>query len=341
MLDGYLKSHRRKNLTILVFLAIAIIFGIYALGLGRYNLNFIDVINNLVAKARNTVLDPNFDNVVYNIRLPRVILALIAGAGLAVAGASYQALFSNPLATPDTLGVASGASFGAVLGLVMEFNLVGVQLVAMVFGLLAIILVLTIAKSNKGTSLIMIVLAGMVVGSLFQAFISLIKLTADTQDQLPAITFWLMGGLSGINWENLALTIPFILVGVGTIFLLRWRLNGISLSEDEAKSLGINVRNIRIMVIFASTAITASIVSICGQIGWVGLLIPHICRMIFGDDNRFVIPASVSLGALFFLVIDTIARAATSIEIPVSILTAIIGAPFFIILLKRTGGVRG
>ena len=189
--------------------------------------------------------------------------------------------------------------------------------------------------------MIMIILGGMVVSSLFSALVSMIKYVADPQDVLPAITFWLMGSLSGVNFQTLALGAPFIAVGTIMIFVLRWRLNVLSLNEDEAHTLGVNVRLLRVLVILASTMITASVVSMCGLIGWVGLLIPHISRMLFGNDNRRVIPASIGLGAIFMLIIDTIARTMTASELPVSILTAVIGAPVFIILLRRTGGIRG
>ena len=190
------------------------------------------------------------------------------------------------------------------------------------------------------SSIVMIVLAGMVVSALFSALVSLVKYTADPQDVLPAITFWLMGSLSGTGWNTLLFGAPFILIGLVIIFLYRWKLNAMTLTEEEASSLGVNVRQVRAMVILGAAMVTASVVSMCGVIGWVGLLIPHISRMIFGNNNQRVIPASMGLGAIFMLVIDTAARCVTASEIPVSILTAVIGAPFFILLLRRTGGVR-
>lgn len=333
-------DHRISESRIFLIGLLAVLMMFVSMTFGRYSLSFKEIILTIINGISGHVADVNAHNVIFNIRLPRVLLALIAGAGLAVAGGSFQALFSNPLATPDTLGVASGASFGAVLALLLGFNLPGVQMLAMAFGFLSILIVYLIARFNQSKSIVMVVLAGMVVSSLFQAAISFVKLTADTQDQLPAITFWLMGGLSGTTFTNLGLSAPLILLGLAILLLLRWRLNAISLNADEAKTLGLNVKLIQALVIFASTMITAAVVSACGQIGWVGLLIPHIARMLFGNDNRLVIPASTALGSLFFIAIDTIARAAFPSEIPVSILTALFGAPFFIILLRKTGGVR-
>ena len=211
---------------------------------------------------------------------------------------------------------------------------------AFLLGIGCVALVYSISRIKGQSSMIMIILAGMVISSLFEAMVSLIKYTADPQDQLPQITFWLMGSMSGVGFGDLLLGCPFILAGIVIIFMLRWKMNTLSLHEDEARSLGVNVNFIRLWVIIAATMITAAVVSICGKVGWVGLLIPHIARMIFGNNNKRVIPASIGLGAVFMVIIDTVARSTTSTEIPISILTAVIGAPFFIILLRKTGGIR-
>ncbi len=279
-------------------------------------------------------------DVIINIRLPRILLAMLAGAGLGVAGGAFQALFSNPLATPDTLGVATGASFGAVLGILMGLPSFLVQLFALAAGIAAVALVVFVSRVRGSSSVIMMILAGMVVSALFSALVSLVKYAADPQDVLPSITFWLMGSLSGTTRASLAMGAPLIAAGMALIWLFRWKLNAMTLSEDEATSLGINVKRVRLLVITGAAMITASVVSMCGLIGWVGLLIPHAARMIFGNDNRSVVPASMALGALFMLAIDTAARSITASEIPASILTAVIGAPFFIVLLRKTGGIR-
>lgn len=273
---------------------------------------------------------------IWNIRMPRVLMALLVGAGLSTAGCAFQSLFSNPLATPDTLGVASGSSFGAALGILLGFGMVGIQITALVCGGLAVLLT-WLAGSGKGKGLSSIVLSGIMVGSLFTALVSLVKYTADTESQLPSITYWLMGGLDRASFDSLKLGAPLIIAGIIVLFLLRWRMNLLPLSEDEAKASGINIKALRVVTIICATAITAACISLCGQVGWVGLLIPHMCRMKFGNNHLSIIPASVSLGAVFLVVVDTIARTATASEIPVSILTAIIGAPFFIYLMRRNG----
>lgn len=336
-----LERNKVGRLGIIVILAFgSCLFALFSLRIGRYHLSLGEILVGLIGAIRGEEMDQVLFNILFNIRLPRIILALVAGGGLAVAGTAFQALFSNPLATPDTLGVASGASFGAVLGLLLNRNLITVQLFALFFGFVSIGIVFLIAAFTKNRSQVILILGGMVVSALFQACISLVKLTADPQDQLPAITFWLMGGLSGIHFRNLPYCIPFILTGTLGIFLLRWRLNAISLQEDVAQTLGLNVKLLQILIVLFSTMITASVVSCCGQIGWVGLLIPHIARMLMGSDNRYVVPCSISLGALFFVLIDTVARSAFPAEVPISILTAVIGAPFFIFLLQKTGGVN-
>lgn len=312
-----------------------------AMGLGRFSMSPAEVLATLFPGALSGVeVTQTMQNVIYNIRLPRVLLALLSGAALSVAGASFQSLFSNPLATPDTLGVATGASFGAALGILLGLNMALVQVLALASGVLAVVVVYAVSRVRGTSSMIMIILGGMVVSALFSALVSLIKYVADPQDVLPSITFWLMGSLSGTNYETLLLGAPFIIAGTLLIYALRWRLNALSLNEEEAHTLGVNVRLVRALVVLGSTMVTASVVSMCGLIGWVGLLIPHISRMMLGNDNRRVVPASVVLGAAFMLVIDTVARTVTASEIPVSILTAVIGAPVFIALLRKSGGIR-
>ena len=324
-----------------VLIMLPVLTALAVIGIGRYSLTMpqsLYVLYRGLFLGRETV-DAQSYSVIINMRLPRIIMAIVCGGGLAVAGAGQQAMFSNPLVSPDTLGVASGASFGAALALLFGGDLVAVQLSALLFGIFAVACTYSIGSTRgSGTSIIMLVLSGMVVSALFQAFVSLVKYVADTENQLPAITYWLMGSLTSSTFRSLSLGAPPIMISCIVLFLLRWKMNVLSLTEDEAKSMGLNVARIRLVIILATTMITASCVSMCGQIGWVGLLIPHVCRMIFGSNNRRVIPASISLGMVFMLIIDTIARSATAAEIPVSILTAVIGAPCFILLLKRTGG---
>ena len=320
-------------LGILPFLAALI-----CLGIGRYSMSVSETVTTLFSRFTNAKVDNTAYTVIFNVRLPRIILAAVVGAGLSCAGAAFQGLFSNPLATPDTLGVASGASFGAVLAMLIGGNMIGIQGMALIFGLISCLITFLIGRSSRRGSIVMIVLAGLVVSSVFEALVSLMKYVADPQDELPVITYWLMGSMSRANYKNLVMGITFIVIGIIIIFALRWRLNILSFNEDEARSLGVNVKILRAAFILASSMITASCVSMCGQVGWVGLLVPHISRMMRGNNNCKVIPVSISLGAFFMIVMDTFARSATASEIPISILTAIIGAPVFIVLLKKTGG---
>ena len=310
-----------------------------ALGIGRYLVSPAEVLHSLTAKLSGSVsgLSDMAEMTIWNVRMPRILLAMLAGAGLSAAGCAFQSLFANPLATPDTLGVASGASFGAALGLLLGFDMIGVQMLSLLMGGLAVTLT-WLAGSGKNKGLSSIVLSGIMIGSLFNALVSLIKYVADEESQLPAITYWLMGGLNSAGYRTLMLGAPIILLGIAILFLLRWRMNLLPLSEDEARSSGVNMSLFRGITILCATGITASCVSMCGQVGWVGLLIPHMCRMLFGSNHMALIPSSISFGAVFMVLVDTVARSASAEEIPVSILTAVIGAPFFIILMRRSGG---
>ncbi|MBQ6720087.1 MAG: iron ABC transporter permease [Oscillospiraceae bacterium] len=312
--------------------------GLLALGIGRVSIPAAQVFAAIADVFTGSQTVPQLTRMtLWNLRLPRILLAALAGAGLSVAGCAFQSLFANPLATPDTLGVASGASFGAALGLLLGFDLAGVQLTALAMGAAAVGLT-WLAGSGKRKGLSSIVLAGIMMGSLFNALVSLVKFMADEESQLPAITYWLMGGLNNADYKTLLLGAPPILAGIALLFLLRWRMNLLPLSEDEARASGVNIGVLRGITVISATMITASCVSMCGQVGWVGLLIPHMCRMKFGSNHLSLLPASISFGAAFLIIVDTVARSASAQEIPISILTAIIGAPFFIALMRKTGG---
>lgn len=333
-----MKTGKNYKRILLITLLITIIFSILALSLGQFSISLQDAKDILLGNGN---ANQQAKTVIFNIRLPRVILSIAAGAGLAVSGAAFQSLFANPLATPDTLGTANGASFGAVLGILVGMNSFGVQLSSLAFGVIAVLIVYFVSKSSsKSSSMMMLILSGLVVSSLFSALVSLVKYTADPNDILPVITYWLMGSFSSITAQSLSLGLPLILAGIVVLYLLRHQMNVLSLSDDEAVSLGVNLEILRTLVVLAAAGITASVVSMCGVIGWTGLLIPHIARMVFGNNNSRVIPASIVFGGLFMLVTDTIARCLTLSEIPVSILTAVIGAPVFILLLRRTGGIH-
>lgn len=318
--------------------ALPLLCMLLGLCVGRMNISPGEILSAVLSRlGPGEAVSGQIDSVIFRIRLPRLILAAVTGAGLSMAGCAFQSEFSNPLATPDTLGVASGASFGAALGLLLGFPMLGIQLTALGFGLLAVGLT-ALSGASLTESRSTPILAGIMVGSLFNALVSLIKFLADTESQLPAITYFLMGSLEGADGRTLLLGAPPILLGIAVLFLLRWRMNLLPLSDDEAAASGVNVKWLRRTVQIAATLITASCVSMCGQVGWVGLLVPHICRMRFGSNHVSLIPASISLGAAFMILVDTAARTISPKEIPISILTALLGAPFFIYLLRKSGG---
>ena len=274
-------------------------------------------------------------SVIFQLRIPRIIMNLLIGAGLAVAGTALQGVFQNPLVSPDVISVSSGAAFGAALGILLFGMNNYVIMLAMTFGILSVGLTYILSKVRGESSTLSLVLSGMVMTSLFGSLISLIKYTADPYDKLPAITYWLMGSFSNISYSEIKLASIPILSGIFILYLLRWRINILSLGDEEVRSLGLNPSNTRTLIIILVTLITATCVTVTGIIGWIGLLIPHICRMFIGVDNTKLIPSSCITGAIFMLIIDGIARTATASEIPIGILTSLVGAPFFIIIFKR------
>ncbi len=329
-----------RSLYSLLLVVVPLLIALAALCIGRYVVPPDHVLGILLSKI--FPLDPFWtpveETVVFDIRLPRVILAMFIGAGLAVAGAAFQGLFGNPLVSPHILGVSSGAGFGAALSILIFRHMAFVPLGALIFGVIAMIVALWISRRNGRSSLFMMILAGVITAALFEAMLSLIKYWADPDDTLPTIVYWLMGSLTSANWSMLSWGLPLNFFGLSILYVLRWRLNVLSLSDIEARALGVNLNRMRWIVILAATLITAASVSLAGIVGWVGLVIPHIARMIVGANHQAMIPASISLGAGYLLMVDTVARTATSAEIPLSILTAVIGAPFFAWLLKSTKG---
>ncbi len=312
-----------------------------SLGMGRFRIAPGNVMRAIcdVLIGSETVSE-TIRHVVCFVRVPRILGALLCGAGLAVAGAGFQAVFANPLATPDTLGVGNAASFGAVAAILEGAGRTGIQSSALVFGLFSVCLVYLFAGRSGEQKALRLVLSGMVVGAFFSSMVSFAKYAADPQDELPSITYWLLGSLKNMSWPLFLSGAGWIIAGIIVLVLLRWKLDALMLSEEEIRSFGISVRGLSLLVIAASSAITAAVVSMCGQIGWIGLLIPHLCRMLYGGSNKDVIPSSIAYGALFLLVTDTAARCITASEIPAAILTSLIGAPLFLFLLARTGGLR-
>ena len=277
------------------------------------------------------------ESVVFNIRLPRILASSLIGAGLSLSGLVFQMIFRNPMVSPDVLGTTSGAGFGAAIALLLHLPSQALPYFAFLFGLLAVLLVWQIGNRVPQNQVLGLILGGIMISALFESGTSFIKLVADPNDELPAITYFLMGSLAGAGKDELHLIILPMVVSALPLFLLSWKLNLLSLPEEEARSLGVNSKAIRAISIAAASLMTASSVAVAGMIGWVGLVIPHITRMLAGPDSRWTIPSSILLGASFLTAVDTVARTISFQEIPIGILTSFIGAPFFLYLIIREG----
>jgi iron complex transport system permease protein len=326
---------RRSAAVLLVVALLATL--LLALSVGPYPLRLADVTNSAARLFGNADGAMTSGEIVFmRVRLPRVAAAILVGAALAGAGTAYQTLFRNPLVSPDILGVSTGAGLGAVLGILLSLPVAGIQGLAFLLGLATVALVYLIAAALHGHDrTLVLVLSGVVISALAGACISLVKILADPYDQLPAITFWLLGSLASVKLSDLALVAPLVLIGLVPLVLLRWRVGVLALGDDEARALGVDVARLRLLVIGAATLMTASVVAISGVIGWIGLMIPHIARMIVGPNFARLLPAAMLLGASFMLLVDTLARTMARIETPLGILTAVLGAPFFLWLLAR------
>ena len=282
-------------------------------------------------------VEPTIDLVLSEVRLPRVMASVVTGAVLATAGAVYQGMFKNPLVSPDILGVSTGAGLGAALGILLSLSIVMIQLLAFVGGLITVAIVYALAaRIRRQDPTLILVLSGIVIGSLAGASLSLVKILADPYDQLPAITFWLLGSFAAIDRNDLTAALPACLIALIPMILYRWRMNILSLGDEEARALGINPARPRIILIAAATLMTSAAVAIAGVIGWVGLVIPHIARMMVGPNFSRLLPVAMLLGACFMVLVDTVARTLTQTETPIGILTAFIGAPVFVWLLFST-----
>ena len=306
---------------------------------GRYGVPLGQVVRILlsgVLPLEQTWTD-NMAIAVLNVRLPRILLACLVGCGLSAAGTGYQTVFQNPMAAPDILGASSGACFGAALAILTGQSAVMITVFAFLASLLSVALVYLVGNHTRGNRVVNLLLAGIMVGSLFSACTSYIKLVADPTNQLPQITYWLMGSLSGTRMGKVRFAAVCMAVGLVPLLLLRWRMNLLTLSPDEARAMGVHTDRLRLAVILSSTVLTAAAVSVSGMIGWVGLVIPHLSRRIVGSDCRRLMPMSCLFGAAFLLLVDNMARCLTATEIPIGILTAFVGAPFFIYLMVRGG----
>ena len=311
-----------------------------ALAVGRYGIPL-----EAIGKTLIRVFSPDsfpglpeaYSDILIRIRLPRVLLAMTAGAALSVSGASLQALFRNPLVNEYILGISHGAAFGAAISLIIVGKAFPVQAGAFLFALLAVAIVLLISGRSESHT-VSILLTGIIVSAFFQALLALVEFFADPY-ALQSLFFWLMGSLSLASWKTLSISLPLMAAGIVILILMRWRINVLSLGEEEARVLGVSVRREKILVIVVATLCTAAATAVAGIIGWIGLIVPHLVRMMFGADNRRVVPLSAALGASVMIAADSITRIAVAFEIPIGILTSLIGIPFFIILLRRSGKV--
>ena len=322
------------SILLLIFLPIILFFASFLLG--RYPIVPFDVINTLLCPIfPQCEVSPTITTIVFEIRLPRIFGAFVVGSSLAMAGVAFQSIFKNPLVSSDLLGVSNGAGFGAALAILISGVGVVTQIFAFIFGIISVSITYMLSKAYKSGGILVLVLSGVAISAFFSALVSAIKFVADPNDKLPEIVYWLMGSLASVTVDKLIMILVPVALGMIILFALRWNMNLLAMGDEEAQSLGINPSRVRLLIIIGCTLLTSAAVSISGIIGWIGLVIPHMARMVVGSDNRILIPASLSLGASFLLLIDNISRALISIEIPIGVLTAIIGVPIFLYLLKR------
>lgn len=324
---------------LVLLLIVALLTGLLA---GKYPISMGQVWWTLQSRlwpdATSPLLNPTIDTIIWDLRLPRMVAAVLVGSTLAAAGAAYQGMFRNPLVSPDILGVSAGAGLGAVSAIYMGLSMLAVQALAFAGGLAAVAVVYTVAQGvRRHDPVLVLVLAGVALSAFLGACISLLKILADPYTDLPSITFWLLGGLNAVSYTELAYAVPLAVAGLLPLVLLRWRINLLSLSDEEASALGMDTATVRGWLIVAATLMTASAVSFTGVIGWVGLVIPHMARLLVGPGFSKLLPASLLLGGAFLLLTDTLARSMTDIELPLGILTAMVGAPFFLFMLAKGG----
>jgi len=331
-----LGQEKRQAVPSAFLILLPIMVFIISLSIGRYPVSIDALAGALRAQFAGAEMDAA-QLALVRVRLPRSVLAMLVGAALSLSGAVYQGLFKNPVVSPDLLGASSGASFGAALSILLGASAAGIQLFSFCSGILAVALVAGMDRivSRRATSIVNLILCGMLVSSLFNAGVSFIKFVADTDTKLPAITFWLMGSLSSTILKDLHVFWLFLPACV-LLLLVRWKVNILSLGEEEARMLGVRVHFYRWLIIGCATLLTSLSVSVSGNIGWVGLVVPHFARMLVGANYGRLLPASMLVGGAFMLAVDTVARMLYTVEIPLSIITAIIGAPFFFFLLARS-----
>jgi iron complex transport system permease protein len=331
---------RRYIIALLALYFLLLGGGVFSCYFGRYPIHAEQILKMLLNKLLMTNSTPGWDirteNVFFSVRLPRVLLAIMVGGALAVSGASYQVLFKNPMVSPGILGVSAGAGFGAALAMVCEASWWQIQLSAFCFGIGAVALALLIAWSFGRRETTVMILGGVVVSSFFGALLSVVKTLADTENALPSIVFWLMGSLDRSSRDDVLLMLPSLAAALGLLFVLRYPINALAAGEQEASTLGVNVWLVKSVVILAATLMTVVAVCACGIVGWVGMIVPHLARMLVGASYARVLAISFALGGLFLLTVDSLIRALPSLELPPGVLTALVGTPVFVLLLHRT-----
>jgi len=327
------------HITFIALVVLLVVALLISFTLGRYPISLNELFSTLGYElfGLGEPTDTTVAAALFNVRLPRILLACMVGAALSAAGASYQGVFQNAMASPDVLGASSGAAFGAALAILNNASSFIITVSAFFFSMVTVFMSWFISERGQGKKILLLVLAGMMVRSLFNAGTSYLKLVADPSSQLQAITYWLMGSLSGAKKTDLLIAGIPMLIGIIPLVGLRWKINLLTLGDDEARTLGINVERLRLIVIACSTLLTAAAVSVSGMIGWIGLVIPHFCRRLVGNNYKQLIPATLLLGASFLLIVDDISRNLLQTEIPIGILTAFVGAPFFMFLLTKRG----
>jgi iron complex transport system permease protein len=334
-IGSFMKLEELKPVAVMIFLLLPVPAFLFSLSVGKYPISPAESLSVIISRLTGDWSYPDlFYTVIFDIRLPRILIAMLVGATLSVAGASFQGIFKNPLVDSHILGLSSGAAFGAALSLAV-LPVIPVQLGAFIFSLAGLFLSYILARSKGETPVVSLVLSGVIISAVFGAMLSIIQYMVD-EKALQSIVFWLMGSFNASTWSRLGQVWFLMVAGCIVIYLLRWRLNVMALGEEEARTTGMNVERYKAVFIIAAAVATSAAVSISGIIGLVGLIVPHIVRMIFGPDHRIVIPLSMTLGAAYMVMVDDLARSSFGFELPIGIITTLIGAPFFIYLLRAT-----
>lgn len=328
-----------KEKLVVLLIGLLVVLTIGSLLLGRYTLTPREIINAVWLTVTGNLSEVNNQVrvILFHLRLPRVVGNIIIGGALSLSGTAYQGLFKNPMASPTLLGASGGAGFGAAIAILLSFNVIGIQLMSFSFGIVAVLLTCLIhgLVSEKSSSTTTLLLAGVLVSTVFNSLIMLTKYMADAENKLPAITFWLMGSLSSLSLKDLLYSLLPISVGGSLLYAMKWQINVLSFGDEAAQSLGVNVKAVRAIIISSATMVTAACVAVSGVIGWVGLVIPHLTRMMTGPNYKKLIPVSMLMGSIYLLLVDNFARTLTQVELPLGILTSLFGAPLFITIMLR------